>query len=239
MQKNVSGYQYWFHRRLDYRALVKGMMADAAAMPGVTGSHAIASRSHARMRSCCHDRQAAAVRDPEPDRGRDRHVPADARAAGRSPRPISPGPRRRKEAIEQIRKKLGLDKPLIEQFVRYVADLAHGDFGKSLTTGQPVADRNRNRLPASAELTLLGLIVSMLIARAARHPRRDPAGLVDRPPLPRDDDGGRVAAGVLHRAGAGLRLLFQARLVAGAARTARCLLQRAADGHRLLSDRQP
>jgi len=24
MQKNVSGYQYWFHRRLDYRALVKG-----------------------------------------------------------------------------------------------------------------------------------------------------------------------------------------------------------------------
>ena len=25
MQKNVSGYQYWFHRRLDYRALVKGV----------------------------------------------------------------------------------------------------------------------------------------------------------------------------------------------------------------------
>ena len=24
MQKNISGYQYWFHRRLDYRALVKG-----------------------------------------------------------------------------------------------------------------------------------------------------------------------------------------------------------------------
>jgi peptide/nickel transport system substrate-binding protein len=24
MQKNVTGYQYWFHRRLDYRALVKG-----------------------------------------------------------------------------------------------------------------------------------------------------------------------------------------------------------------------
>jgi peptide/nickel transport system substrate-binding protein len=24
MQKNISGYQYWFHRRLDYRALAKG-----------------------------------------------------------------------------------------------------------------------------------------------------------------------------------------------------------------------
>src|ERR1700750_1023692 len=69
-----------------------------------------------------------------------------------------------KEAVEQIRKKLGLDKPLIEQFFRYTNDLAHGDFGNSLTTGQPVAAEIRNRLPASAELTLLGLIVSVVIA---------------------------------------------------------------------------
>src|SRR6201986_927696 len=74
------------------------------------------------------------------------------------------GPAANKEAVEQIRKKLGLDKPLIEQFFRYTADLAHGDFGNSLTTGQPVATEIRNRLPASAELTLLGLIVSMVIA---------------------------------------------------------------------------
>src|SRR3954453_9389494 len=74
------------------------------------------------------------------------------------------GPAASKEAIEQIRKKLGLDKPLIEQFFRYTNDLAHGDFGNSLTTGQPVATEIRNRLPASAELTLLGLIVSIVIA---------------------------------------------------------------------------
>ena len=61
------------------------------------------------------------------------------------------GPAANKEAIEQIRKKLGFDKPLIEQFLRYTADLAHGDFGDSLTTGQPVATEIRNRLPASAE----------------------------------------------------------------------------------------
>src|SRR5204863_5239045 len=65
---------------------------------------------------------------------------------------------------EQIRKKLGLDKPLVEQFVRYTNDLAHGDFGSSLTTGQPVAAEIRNRLPASAELTLLGLFFSIAIA---------------------------------------------------------------------------
>src|ERR1044072_4353944 len=74
------------------------------------------------------------------------------------------GPAASKEAIEQIRKKLGLDKPLIEQFFRYTNDLAHGDFGNSLTRGQPVAAEIRNRLPASAELTLLGLIVSVVIA---------------------------------------------------------------------------
>jgi dipeptide transport system permease protein len=74
------------------------------------------------------------------------------------------GPAATKEAIEEIRVKLGLDKPLYQQFGRYVVDLVHGDLGNSLTTGQPVATEIRNRLPASAELTLLGLIVSLLIA---------------------------------------------------------------------------
>jgi peptide/nickel transport system permease protein len=74
------------------------------------------------------------------------------------------GPAATEEAIAQIRKSLGLDKPLIVQFGRYVADLGKGDLGNSLTTGQPVATELRNRLPASAELTLLGLIVSMAIA---------------------------------------------------------------------------
>ena len=59
------------------------------------------------------------------------------------------GPAATQEAIEQIRVKLGLDKPLPEQFVRYVADLARGDLGNSLTTGQPVATEIRTRLPAS------------------------------------------------------------------------------------------
>jgi peptide/nickel transport system permease protein len=74
------------------------------------------------------------------------------------------GPAATREAVEQIRVKLGLDKSLPEQFIRYVRDLAHGDLGSSLTTGQPVVSEIRNRLPASAELTLLGLIVSMAIA---------------------------------------------------------------------------
>jgi ABC-type dipeptide/oligopeptide/nickel transport system permease component len=74
------------------------------------------------------------------------------------------GPAATKEAIEQIRVSLGLDKPLIIQFGRYLGDLARGDLGNSLTTGQPVGKEIRERLPASAELTLLGLVLSISIA---------------------------------------------------------------------------
>jgi peptide/nickel transport system permease protein len=74
------------------------------------------------------------------------------------------GPAADKQAIEQIRVKLGLDKPLIVQFSSYVADLGHLNLGTSLTTGQPVLTELKNRLPASAELTLFGLILSMAIA---------------------------------------------------------------------------
>src|SRR5947207_7846712 len=74
------------------------------------------------------------------------------------------GPAATKEAIEQIRVKLGLDRPLYVQFIRYVGDLARGDLGNSLTTGQPVGYEIKTRLPASAELTLLGLILSICIA---------------------------------------------------------------------------
>lgn len=74
------------------------------------------------------------------------------------------GPAATEAAIQEVRVKLGLDQPKLVQFVRYVQDLARGDFGQSLTTGQPVIRDIAARLPASAELTLAGLIVSILIA---------------------------------------------------------------------------
>jgi dipeptide transport system permease protein len=74
------------------------------------------------------------------------------------------GPAATPQAIAEVRTKLGLDRPLHEQFVRYVKDLVHGDFGNSLTTGQPVIRDIKARLPASAELTLLGLLVAIAIA---------------------------------------------------------------------------
>ena len=68
------------------------------------------------------------------------------------------------QAIAEIRTKLGLDKTLPEQFVAYIADLAHGNLGNSLSTGQPVVAEIVTRLPASAELTLTALFLAVAIA---------------------------------------------------------------------------
>ncbi len=68
------------------------------------------------------------------------------------------------ESIQEVRQALGLDKPLPQQFFIYVADLVKGDWGNSLSTGQPVLSDLARRLPASLELTLLALFLSCLIA---------------------------------------------------------------------------
>src|SRR5207244_6297481 len=68
------------------------------------------------------------------------------------------------KALAEFRTKLGLDKSLPEQFVGYIVDLAHGNLGNSLSTGQPVVAEIVTRLPASAELTLTALFLAVAIA---------------------------------------------------------------------------
>lgn len=67
------------------------------------------------------------------------------------------GPAANAASIAEIRKQLGLDQPLVIQFARYLFDLAHGDLGNSLTTGQPVLADLLDRLPASLELSIYAL----------------------------------------------------------------------------------
>ncbi|MFY9290673.1 MAG: ABC transporter permease [Methylorubrum rhodinum] len=74
------------------------------------------------------------------------------------------GPTADQASIEQIRTALGLDRPLPVQFAAYVKDLATGNLGNALSTGQPVLSELATRLPASAELTLCALILSMAVA---------------------------------------------------------------------------
>jgi len=69
-----------------------------------------------------------------------------------------------KEAVEQVREQLGLNKSMPEQFWIYVRDLAQGDWGTSMATGQPVVTELATRLPASLELTLCGLLLAVVVA---------------------------------------------------------------------------
>src|SRR5271163_4548821 len=73
------------------------------------------------------------------------------------------GPAATPQAIAEIRHSLGLDRSLAEQFLVYVGDLAHGRLGNSLSTGQPVIQELLTRLPASIELTLLALALSVAV----------------------------------------------------------------------------
>lgn len=67
-------------------------------------------------------------------------------------------------AIAELRRTLLLDQPLWQQFGGYVWQLAHGDLGRSLVTGQPVATDLAARVPATLELTGLALAMALLAA---------------------------------------------------------------------------
>jgi peptide/nickel transport system permease protein len=74
------------------------------------------------------------------------------------------GPAANADSIAQVRKQLGLDRSLPVQFGKYVADLAQGNLGNSLTTGQPVTTDLIQRLPASLELTFFALVFAVGLA---------------------------------------------------------------------------
>src|SRR4029077_12357718 len=86
------------------------------------------------------------------------------RALPGDPAAFFAGPAATREAIEEIRRSLGLDQSLPIQFGVYVRDLTRGDLGKPLTTGQPVRSDLMSRLPASLELTGCGLLLAILVA---------------------------------------------------------------------------
>ncbi|MGE5818596.1 MAG: ABC transporter permease [Deltaproteobacteria bacterium] len=69
-----------------------------------------------------------------------------------------------KEAIERERAQLGLDKPILEQFVSWVWGMTRLDFGTSMWTGQPITHEIAIRLELSIELALMATLVAVLIS---------------------------------------------------------------------------
>jgi peptide/nickel transport system permease protein len=68
------------------------------------------------------------------------------------------------EQREAMRRSLGLDQPLPVQYLTYVGKAVRGDFGQSIYFKQPVLDLIMERMPATIELTMTGLLISLLVA---------------------------------------------------------------------------
>lgn len=67
------------------------------------------------------------------------------------------------EQYENMRRELGLDKPLYIQFGRFLAGVLRGDLGKSFRGGQPVLELIRTNLPHTMRLTVASLGVAVLL----------------------------------------------------------------------------
>src|SRR5215470_6294633 len=65
--------------------------------------------------------------------------------------------------VAALRHQLGFDRPLPVQFVDYVGRLARGDMGTSLYTTRPIGEDLAHRLPATIELTLVAMVVSVIV----------------------------------------------------------------------------
>lgn len=101
-----------------------------------------------------------------------RQLPGDAAATWA-------GPRATPEQLAQVRAQLGLDAPLPEQVLRYLADLVRGEWGTSIHTRQPVIEDVAGRLLASLELVGVAVLIAVIVGiplgvMAARRPGRLP-----------------------------------------------------------------
>ena len=63
----------------------------------------------------------------------------------------------------RLRSEMGLNDPLITQYGRFVKNLATGEFGYSYRTRQPIGEMILSRLPATLELGLVSLLISLLV----------------------------------------------------------------------------
>jgi peptide/nickel transport system permease protein len=68
------------------------------------------------------------------------------------------------EVAAELRRVFGLDRPAPVQLLDYLGGLVRGDLGTSLRTGRPVLEEIAARFPATLELALAALVVSLLIA---------------------------------------------------------------------------
>lgn len=82
--------------------------------------------------------------------------------------PIDPvlkvvGDRASQAQYDAVYQAMGLDQPLAVQFLRYIGEVLTGDFGRSISTGQPVIQDIKRVFPATLELAALGTFIGVSI----------------------------------------------------------------------------
>jgi ABC-type dipeptide/oligopeptide/nickel transport system permease component len=88
------------------------------------------------------------------------------------PARLAAGPDATPATVDLVRKDLGLDKSLPEQFVRFVTGALQGDFGRSVRTKRPVSTEIRERFFATFWLTVAAMALAILGASLLKTPRR-------------------------------------------------------------------
>ncbi|OZI39297.1 glutathione ABC transporter permease GsiC [Bordetella genomosp. 1] len=78
------------------------------------------------------------------------------------PARLAAGPEADQETVDLVRKQLGLDLPLPQQFVRYFSNLLQGDLGNSLRTKRPVATEIADRFMPTLWLTITSMVWSVI-----------------------------------------------------------------------------
>jgi len=73
------------------------------------------------------------------------------------------GPKATPEQIAMAVKELGLDKPILVQYVNYVRDLLKGNLGRSFRTKQPITQELIERIPATLEIVIFGFLLAVII----------------------------------------------------------------------------
>lgn len=85
-----------------------------------------------------------------------------ARVLPGDPARLALGPRATDEAVQSLRDEMGLDEPIVVQYLEYMAGLVRGDMGISLTTNRNVASDLLYFFPATLELIIVGMIIAMV-----------------------------------------------------------------------------
>ncbi|WP_211319406.1 ABC transporter permease [Quadrisphaera granulorum] len=88
-------------------------------------------------------------------------VPGDPIAAA-----LGEGAAANPATVQAYVERYGLDDPLPVQYLTYLGNLAHGDLGRSLATGRPVASDLATAVPATIEIAVCAVVVSLLVATA-------------------------------------------------------------------------